>query len=473
MAGNRANSAFMLSGQILGKAGLFVSMMIYSRILEDGAFGELLLAVSIGFIVVFLSDMGATMLVTRRLSTGSPVNRVLTNALLLRTALSITAAAAVSLAVSAAGYSARQILLVLLVSLGFILDGFLESAFAVFRAREEMVFEGVARALHGGLCIALALFARYTGRGVVFAGAAYAARVVPALVFSAAVLFFGMKYKPSAGKGSLKEIRSLLKSAMPLGLAGLIIAAGLRIDGVFIKAFIGDAAIAAYQQCMKLFETLVLIIVPTLIPGALFPALCRAVEKSWGEARMRIAWMTELFLVIAFVLIITLWTGEEHILRTIWGDGYLRGVSSGDVSGAYRLLLATLPIMYMFHLFLGTEIAAERQKKVVPAVAVSFIIELVLFFLLVPLLGIAGAAVSHMVFLAISACWMAWDIRSAYGATGFIRGALRPVISFVPSSLILITEPFGAVMTGALALAAFALFWILSGGLAIIPRRIA
>ncbi len=88
MASRKANSAYMLVGQIVGKAGLFLSLMIYSRILDDGPFGELLFAVSIGLITTFLSDMGATMLTTRRIAAGSPLNAALSAAILLRTSLS-------------------------------------------------------------------------------------------------------------------------------------------------------------------------------------------------------------------------------------------------------------------------------------------------------------------------------------------------------------------------------------------------
>ncbi len=461
----------MFAGQVFGKAGLFFSMMIYSRILEDGAFGELLLSVSIGFIVSFISDMGSTMLVTRRLSTGASQNRMVNTALLLRTALSAAALLSVFATVSLAGYSSRQILLVTLVSWGFIMDGFLESAYAVFRAREDMLFEGISRTLQGLTCAGMALFALFTDKGAVFAGISYAVRVFPSLLFAGTVLRYRMKYKPLSAGISLRDVTSLFMAALPLGISGMLIATGLRLDGVFIKEFAGDAAIAAYQQSVKLFETLVLIVTPTLVPGALFPALCLAVQKGWGEARMRLAWMTELFLVIAFLLIIPLWSGWEFILGTIWGGGFLRGVSPGDVRASYRILLLTLPVIYMFHMFLVTVIAAERQRRIIPAIAVSLSVEVALFLVLVPMMGIPGAAAAHFVFLLISAVWMAWDLHFHFGATGFLHGAVRPIASFIPALAVIIAAPFGRILNCAAALAVFAAIWIPSGGLKMLPGR--
>ncbi len=206
--------------------------------------------------MVFLSDMGVSMLVTRRIATGEPVNSVFTAALVTRTVLSSIALAVVMLSVSLAGYSSRQILLVFLVSSAFVLNGYCESAFALFRAREQMVYEGAARILHGLLGIGLALYALYSGRGVVFAGSTYILREIPALVFAGVALVSVTKFRPDLRRESLGKVRPLFAAALPLGLAGIMIAAGQRLDGVFIKAFLGDAAIAAYQQCLKLLEPL-------------------------------------------------------------------------------------------------------------------------------------------------------------------------------------------------------------------------
>jgi len=471
MAGRRANSFYMLAGQVVGKAGLFISLMIFSRMLDDGSFGELLLSVSIGLLVLFLSDMGVTMVVTRRLSTGFSIPAQLSSALLIRTMLSLAALMLVCVTVNLAGYSSRQILLIALVCTGFILDGFLESAFAVFRATETMIHEGLARTLNGLFGAGLAVYALLLDHGVVFAAGTYIIRVFPALLYSSMVLCSRMGFRPVRWNSIRGSLKPLLTAAVPLGLAGMIIAAGQRLDSVFIKHYLGDSAIAAYQQCLKLFEALVLIVTPTLLPGALFPALCKAVKDGWGEARERLAWMTELFLVTSFVLIPPLWAGEHHVLRFLWGDSFLRGIDQSSVSSAYRTVLLTLPVAYVFLMLMSTFIAAERQRKVLPAVSVSLVIEVLLFIILIPEMGIAGAATAHLIFLAFSLTWMALDLRKEYGATGLLRGSMRPVAAFLPSLVILIAEPWGKGTSGLASLAVFAALWLLLGGGSIIPRR--
>ncbi len=471
MAGRKANSVYMLMGQIFGKAGLFVSLMIYSRILDDGSFGELLFAVAVGLIVIFLSDMGATMLITRRIAAGSPMNRTLSSAIFLRTGLSMVTVTTVMFAGWAAGYSSSQLTLILLVSTGFVLDGFCETSFAVFRARGVMVYEAIARAIHGILGVGLAVFAWKTGQGVFFAGGTYILREIPAVLFVYAVLPGKMSFRINWSHEVFSSVIPLMKAAIPLGLVGILFAAGERLDGVFIKAELGDEAIAAYQQCIKILEALVLIVTPTLLPGALFAALCEAVQTSWGKARERIAWMTELFLVIAIILIIPLWVAEQNVLRIVWGNEFLRGVSPGELRSAFRIVLMTLPVAYIFHMFMAVMISLERQRKAVPLVAMALIIEIILFLTLIPTLGIVGAAIAHLVLLFSVAVMLSWDVHRKYGPTGFTRGARRPAIAVLPSFAVLFLQPFNPIANAAVSLAVFIAVWLMSGGIKIIPRR--
>lgn len=464
MAGRRANSIYMLAGQVFGKAGLFVSLMIYSRILEDGAFGELLLSVSIGLVLMFLSDMGATMLSTRKLANGCRQNSTVTAALLLRASLSVGSFLLISLFVKLAGYSSRQVLLILLVAAGFVVDGFCESVYAVFRAREKMYFEGIARLLHGILVAGLALYAMATGRGVIYAGIASILRSIPSLIFAVGVLTWKMGFRPSFRRRSIQRIPILLRVALPLGIAGIIITSGQRLDGVFIKAFQGDAAIAAYQQCLKVFEALVLLVTPTLLPGALFPGLCKALKTGWKQTEKQIAWMTELFLVMAFMLVILFWTGSSHVLRAVWGESYLRGISPDEVLSTYRIILLTLPVAYMFNIYMSTTVAAGRQRRIVRAVFFPLLAELMLFVLLIPRIGITGAAFAHMTFMGAGAAWMSLDLRRAFGPTGFLRGAVRPVIAFLPALSLLLAGPFSLSLNGTAAAAIFLFVWLPLGG---------
>lgn len=278
-----------------------------------------------------------------------------------------------------------------------------------------------------------------------------------------------MGFRIDFSKSSLKFTLPLLKAAIPLGLVGILMAAGLRVDSIFIKANLGDEAVASYQQSVRILETMILIVTPTLLPGALFAALCEAARKGWGFVRERIIWMSELFSVIAALLILPLWASELIPLRLIWGNDFLRGLESETVLFTFRILLLTLPAAYFFHLYMSVIIAEERQKAALPLVAISLVVQIALLFVLVPVAGIKGAAIAYFTLFSLVALLFAWKLNRIHGASGFVRGVKRPLAAFLPAFAILVFDPFNAVTGALISVAVFITLWLLLGGKEIIP----
>lgn len=88
-----------------------------------------------------------------------------------------------------------------------------------------MVYEGAVRIVNGLLGIGLA----------VFAGSTYVVREIPALLLALTVMFSKMRYRPAFRKEILQNTKYLFASALPLGLAGIMVAAGQRLDGIFME----------------------------------------------------------------------------------------------------------------------------------------------------------------------------------------------------------------------------------------------
>lgn len=181
--------------------------------------------------------------------------------------------------------------------------------------------------------------------------------------------------------------------------------------------------------------------------------------------------MTELFIVIAVVLIIPLLAFEQQVLRIIWGGEFLRGISMDELLVSFRIVLLTLPVAYMYHMFMAVVISLERQKKAVPLVAVSLAVEIVLFMVLIPVMGITGAAVAHFALMFSVASLLALDLRRKYGATGLIRGAARPSAAAVTAFAVLYIHPFSAAGNAVVSMAVFLSAWLIMGGRRIIPSR--
>ncbi|PIE51092.1 hypothetical protein CSA37_01580 [Candidatus Fermentibacteria bacterium] len=463
MAGRRANSIYMLAGQILGKAGLFISLMIYSRILDDRSFGELLFATSVSLILFFLADMGASLVSTRRLTAEEKHGKILSTALLLRTILTVFSTVLLLTLIAVMGYEKTQVMFLYLVYPGFILDGYCETFYALFRAREKMYFEGLARGVQGFLAVLMAFAVRRYSAGIELIALTYTARSLVPLILCVWGAFTIIGIRP-VFQGQSREVKRLLLVSLPLSIMGFLVVAGQRIDSTLVKAFISDSAVAAWQQCYRLFEPLVLLVAPTLLPGALFPDLCRAQRKSWRMVRLRIQWMTEVFTTGAFSLVIPVYFLGLQFLHAVWGPGFLRGQSSEHVQWAFSILMFCLPVTYWFHIFLATVLAQERQKSVLPGAFAAFLLQLAGLYASLEVLGLPAAAVMQFVFISTLTLWLALGIRRRYGPTGFSAGLKRPFISIIPFALTAFFEPFDNWLNALVSLVGFMTIWVLSGG---------
>lgn|GEM_PF-453746 len=455
----KANSAFMLAGQITGKAGLLVSMMIYSRVLEDAAFGKLALATALGTLILFLGDMGVSVFVTRRLASGEG-DWLVDEALTLRLFLSIAGAALMLSFGLCQGYDPLQMKLLLLVSAGFILEGFCETFYGRFRACEKMVFEALSRAALGFFSVIIAVAAIALKTGPVFAGAGYLVRAIPSL---------SLCYAAARRTGYTAVLRfdtrallNLFKAAFPLGMMGLLFAAVQRLDNAFIKAVLGDEAVAVYQQCLRVHEPLVLLVAPTLLPGALFPDLCRAVEAGWEHVRERITWMTEAFMVLAALVCIPLWNSGHSLLAMLWGGGYLRGLDPAAVLLTLKGALLLVPVTFIFHLFLAVCLAEERLGRIPVIVGSALLVQIAGLFLLTEKYGIQAAAALQCLSVGLMALALGLDCRMRHGPTGFAGGLWRPLTALLATlaAAALFQLPFKILSEAAI----FFVFWLLLGG---------
>ena len=344
------------------KAAMLVSVMLLSRYLADAEFGRFAYAIALGQIMLFLVDMGIQLMSNRKISSDrEAAQSIFETGLGLRVLLGLAGYSLLMLVVLAAGYGGQQTLFIALIGIFAVFEATCEIPYAVFRARERMLFEGITRAAGGAIGLALVAAAVHMGLDPVLAVGSY---VVRGVLSTALSLYFvrrsGLRVLPSFHVR--ERLLPLLRESLPLGIMGLLFVAYQRLDNVVIKGLLGDEAVGAYQQCYRILETLVLAISPTLLPGALFPALCRSVDRGWRVASERVRAMGEFFLALSFVMLLPLLTAGNSFLRLLWGSSFLRGLPEATVRWTFYLVLAALPAQFFLHLLITTVLAAHRQK---------------------------------------------------------------------------------------------------------------
>ncbi len=430
-----ANSMQMLMGQFVSKGALFISMMLISRYMDDLWFGRLLLAVVLSVFSCFITDFGTAILVNRRMSLGSMEGsrELWRSALGFRTLMALFSFACL-MVFSLASYPPEQSFILVPILIGVTLEIMSELPFACFRATGRASREAGARVSSAAVFLLAVI-------------AALLLRAHPYVVASAFLLRGAvMAYASFADAGALgfdvkpvfhhARLAGLFRETWPLGLMGLVAILHQRVDNLVIERSLGVVSVGAYNEIYRVLEVLILIVTPTLLPGALFPGLCRAFRD--GSARVEIRKIALLISALSAVVVAVILPPGQLFMRLLWGDAFLRGLDPGEFDRTRILLFAGIPVFYFMNFLLSAVIAKGRQKATVPAVAAGLVASLVLNIQFMGRYGLPAAGVAAVVSSAVVGV-----ICAALLGRGTLPGLFLPfVLGTLPVPGILALERF-------------------------------
>lgn len=382
----------MLAGQFIGKGSLFVSVMLLSRYLSDADFGGLLFAIVLGQIYLFFSDMGISLVLNRR-SSMRPTNtqELLSTSITLRIILSLLGLPLLMLTGFLLNMSSERMLILGIIGLSVFFESFAEMFYSVFRAGEKMVYESISRITKGITGLIAVLLIIHFKCGLIAVAFAYVIRTIAAAVTAITGLRgTGFSIRPSTDKGKLKE---LFIAALPLGIMGLVVVIHQRADNILIRQMLGENAVAAWQECLRIIELMILLVVPTLLPGALFPSLCRAFRD--GGYERQIGYMARIFTGLTVVLSLSVVSTGSRFLRFVWGSGYLRDISAPELQLCLYLCLPGLAAAYLMNILLASLLAVNRVRIVIPVTIAALILVVGGNLLLMPVIGLPSAGVFY------------------------------------------------------------------------------
>lgn len=460
----------MLTGQLISKGTLFISLMILSRYLDDSHFGMLVFAVVLGQILIFIADLGVSVISNRKFSLDiSGMQELYSVSLGLRFITCITAWVLLALVSFVAGYGTEQIFMILLVGLGSSMEACAELQYSVFRAGERMIFEALTRTAGGIAALALVLLVVLADLGPLAASATYTIRALVMLTTS--FIFLGRFKIHIHPNFSRKRILELLRESWPLGVMGLLFVAFQRLDNVFIRELSGVEAVGAYQESYRLLETFVLLITPSLLPGALFPGLCRAFEAGREEAKNKMVSIAQLVTGIAGAVMIPMFAGGIEFFRLIWGENFLRGLGLEEVKTTYVLLLAAVPAVFWMNYLLSSVIATGRQKVTLPITSIALTISIIGNLLLIPRIGIRGAAVMVLSANFIMSLLYYMVLRRD-GPLPLLKHVWKPFgAALVSIPLIFLTAGLPMIARMVIPTVAYLVLWYVLGGDEILMRK--
>lgn len=418
--GERANSVHMLIGQFVGKGAVFVSMMLISRHMGDVWFGRLLLAVILSVFSCFITDFGAAILVNRRMSLGSAEESrdIWRSALGFRTVMALVSLIVLT-AFSLLSYPLPQTLILIPILLGMTLEIMAELPFASFRALGQTRREAAARISSSVVFLLLVIASIALNAHPLLVASMFLIRgAAMAWVSFSAAGRMGFDIRPDFNP---PRMLGLLKETWPLGLMGIVAIMHQRVDNLVIERSLGVVSVGAYNEIYKVLEVLVLIVTPTLLPGALFPGLCRAFRD--GSSAVAIRRIAYLISALSAVVVALMLPPGEVFMKALWGDAFLRGLSPVDFDNTRLLLFSGIPVFFFMNFLLAALIASGRQKATLPAVAAGLAASLALNLWLMGNHGLPAAGMA-----AVFSSALVGVICASLLGRGTLRGLIVPFV---------------------------------------------
>jgi O-antigen/teichoic acid export membrane protein len=414
------NTLYLTVATVGQKIIAFVYFLFLARIMQPENTGAYFLATSLVLMFSVVADFGVTPVLVREIAKW-PERSVsfARRALAVKLVLMILGAIGVVIAGALLGYEAEIRSLIIIGSFILMLDALHLFFYGLIRAHHTLEQESVGMflgmfttAAFGGLVLwispslFLLMFALLAGSvvNVVIAAGTSVRR------FGARVLL--PQWDPIFTK-------RILRMALPFALGAVFVKVYSYVDSIMIAKFLGTVEVGLYSIAYKF--TYAFQFVPLAFVASLYPSFAQNSNDPKNLAKLfeRSIWYMAM---VAVPITLGLWlVAPEAVI--------LAGTEYASASQVLRLLVfVLLPIFLDFPI--GSLLnAANRQTLKTTIMGITMIVNVLLNFWLIPLLGIVGAAISALVsfsFMFLSGLLFVRQILKGYKFAGLFK-LLAPI----------------------------------------------
>ncbi len=382
------NAAWLFGGQIVGRLLRAVIIIYAARFLGAGGWGAFSYALSLAAFLTIFSDFGVNALLTRE-GVKSPElrNKYLATALALKASVLVVLMAVVTLFADRLTSIPAVVALLPIISLIFAFDSLRDLGVALARSLEKMEIEAWVNIITN-LSITVFGFMFLYSFGTV-ASLTWGYALGSGLGLLAIIYILRDYFRGLWGNIDLSLAKSLITSAWPFGLLGLMGVVMINTDVLMLGWLTSAEATGFYAAAQRPIQ--LLYIAPALIAAAFFPALTRSVKNRDPHFRA----IFERGVVATYLLAVPIAIGgfllARPIMQLLYGSVYLPGTSS------FAILALTTLAVFPAAIIANGVYAHDKQKNLLGYVALGIGGNILLNFLLIPILGIAGAAISTFI----------------------------------------------------------------------------
>ena len=381
------NTFWMAFGQFGGRMCRALIIIYAARILGATEWGVFSYAVGfVAFLTIF-TDFGISPVLTREtVRTGDPEHRsrIISTAFISKLVLLFFGVLVVIFIAPRIASIKEAAALFPIVAFVFVFDTLREFGFSLNRALEKMEWEAGLYILTNVAIVSFGFLFLYYSPNVFSFSYAYA--IGTGIGAFATFYVLRSHFKNLFYYFSPHLLLPLLAAAWPFALSSAIGSLTINTDILMIGAFRSAADVGFYSAAQRPVQILYLI--PGILAVSLFPTLSRIAF----EDKERLRSILERVISMAFLFAIPIAIGgiilASGIITILFGADYMNSVRP------LQILLLTIMINFPATLLSNAIFALDEQKKLVSFAAIAGLSNVALDLLLIPYLGIVGAAIT-------------------------------------------------------------------------------
>lgn len=199
---------------------------------------------------------------------------------------------------------------------------------------------------------------------------------------------------------SFERARSLLNDSWPLLITAIAIVLYMKMDQMIIKQILGEREVGVYSAAVRIYEAWIAI--PHLLTVSLLPAIVRAKSSSRDLYHRRLVYLFRFVFWGSTTVVGVICILAKPIIQISYGANF------SGAAGVLAVVMWTAVWAAMGSVSSRYFVIEGMQRKVAVRTGIAAAINFALNLLLIPRIGIMGAAVATLVSTFISNYAMDW-----------------------------------------------------------------
>jgi PST family polysaccharide transporter len=233
-----------------------------------------------------------------------------------------------------------------------------------------------------------------TGASLIsFAWAMLAEAFVVALAMTLALHRLGPPL--SSLRISYRRCGTLLKAAWPLMLSSIAVMIYMKIDQIMIGQMLGNDAVGIYSAAVRISE--IWYFIATAIAASVLPSILDAKKNNEAQYRHRLQGLFDLMTWLAVIVALPVTLFATPLVTMLFGPDY-------SEAGGVLAIHVWATVFVFLGVAGGNWFLAENQQLIsLQRTALGAVVNVLLNIVLIPMLGVVGAAWATLISYAVAA----------------------------------------------------------------------